>query len=180
MPYAAFRLRNGLVGINAQLFAGDVVPRQFAQAELVGVVANALKPQFAAQFLEVEVVALGQRLGHVHAETRQLDHGVAGNQAFRQSRHGHGELDGGAGLGAGRESQLLVDHGQDAAIGGVDDHRCAVHVAESVNGGLANDRVFAGSHVFGHDVPMGKRAGRETLVIVMPADAQPGAAHRAC
>ena len=60
-----------LVGIDAELLAGDVVAGQLAQAELVGVVAHALKAQFAAQFFKVKVVALGQRLGHVHAEAGQ-------------------------------------------------------------------------------------------------------------
>jgi hypothetical protein len=113
------------------LLAFDVVAGQLAQAELVGVVAHALEAQFAAQLLKVEVVALGQRLGHVHAEAGQLHRRVARDQALRERGHGHGELDGGAGLGARRERQLLVDHGQDAAVGGIDDHGGAVHVAQA-------------------------------------------------
>ena len=69
--YAAFRCGKRLVGIDAQLLALNVVAGQFAEAELVGVVANALKAELAAQFFKVEIVALGQRLGHVHAEARQ-------------------------------------------------------------------------------------------------------------
>ena len=104
----------------------------------------------------------------------KLDHGVARDQALRQGGHGHGELDGGAGLGAGREGQLLVDHGQDAAVGGIDHHRGAVHVAEGVDGGLADDGIFAGDDVVAEDVAVGKGAGGEALVIMMAADAQGG------
>ena len=145
-----------LVGIDAQLFAFNVVAGQLAQAKLVGVVAHAVEAQLAAQFLEVEVVALGQRLGHVHVEAGQLDRRVAGDQALGERGHGDGELDGGAGLRAGREGQLLVDHGQDAAVGGVDDHGGAVHVAQGVDGRLADDRIFAGRHVAGKMSPLAK------------------------
>ena len=109
--------------------------------------AHALKAQLAAQLLKVEVVALGQRLGHVHAEAGQLHRRVAGDQALRERGQGDGELDGGAGLGARRERQLLVDHGQNAAVGGIDDHGGAVHVAQGVDGGLADHRILAGRHV---------------------------------
>ncbi len=71
-------------GYVAKLLAGDVVAGQLAQAELGGVVANALKAKLAAQLLKVEVVALGQRLGHVHAEAGKLHRRVAGDQAFRE------------------------------------------------------------------------------------------------
>ena len=153
---AALRVGNCLVGILAQLLALDVVAGQLAEAELVGVVADALKAEFAAQLFKVEVVALGQRLGHVHAEAGELDRGVARDQALRERGQGDGELDGGAGLGAGRERQFLIDHGQDAAVGGVDDHGGAVHVAERVDGGLADDGVFAGGDVAGEHVGMAK------------------------
>ncbi len=109
--------------------------------------ANALKTKLAAQLLKVKVVALGKRLGHVHAETGELHRCVARNQSLRERRQGHRELDGGAGLGAGRERQLLVDHGQNAPVGGIDDHGGAVHVAQSVDGGLADHRILAGCDV---------------------------------
>ena len=165
-----------LIGIDAQLLAGNVVAGQLAEAELVGVVADALEAEFPAQLFKVEVVALGQRLGHVHAEAGQLDRGVAGDQALRERGHGDGDLDGGAGLGAGREGQLLVDHGQDAAIGGVDDHGGAVHVAQGVDGGLADDGILAGGDVAGKDVAGGKGAGGEALVGVVTACGKRGAA----
>jgi hypothetical protein len=134
----------GLIGIDTQLLAGNVVAGQFTQAELGGVVAHALKAQFAAQFFKIEVVAVGQRLGHVHAKTGQLHRRVAGDKAFRKRGQRHSELDRRARLGARRERQLLVDHGQDAAIGRIDDHGGAVHIAEGVDGGLAHHRVLAG------------------------------------
>ena len=116
--HAAYSALGGgqfLVGISAQLFAVNVVAGQLAEAEEVGVVAHALKAQFAAQLLKVEIVALGQRLGHVHAEAGKLHRGLAGDQVLRKRCHGYGNLDGRAGLRTGREGQLLVDHGQDAA-----------------------------------------------------------------
>ena len=146
-----------------------MVAGQLAKAELVGVVADALKAQFPAQFLKVEIVALGQRLGHVHAEAGKLHRRIAGDQALGERGQGHGELDGRAGFGARREGQLLVDHGQDAAVGGIDDHGGAVHVAQGVDGRLANHRVFAGRHVAGKDVSAGKGAGGKALVVAMAA-----------
>ena len=166
---AAFRGGDGLVGILAELLTFDVVAGQLAEAELVGVVADAVKAEFAAELLEVEVVALGQGLGHVHAEAGELDRGVAGDEALRERGQGDGELDGGAGLGAGRKGQLLVDHGQNAAVGGVDDDGGAVHVAEGVDGGLADDGVFAGGDVAGELVGGGEGTGGEALVITMAA-----------
>ena len=106
----------------------------------------------------------------------KLDHGVAGDQSLRERGHGDGDLDGGAGLGAGRESQLLIDHGQDAAVGGIDDHGGAVHVAERVDGCLADDGVFAGGDVAGEDVARGEGAGGEALVVVMAAGGERGTA----
>ena len=82
------------------MLAGNVVAGQLAQAELRSVVAHTLEAQFAAQFLKVEVVALGQRLGHIHAEASQLHRRIARDNAFRESGKGHGKLDGGAGLRA--------------------------------------------------------------------------------
>ena len=149
---AAFRGGDGLVRILAELFAVDVVAGQLAEAELVGVVADAVKAEFAAKLLEVEVVALGEGLGHVHTEAVELDGCVACDEAFRESGHGNGELDGGAGLCARRESQLLIDHGEDAAVGGIDDDGGAVHVAQGVDGSLTDDGVFSGGDVAGEFV----------------------------
>ena len=177
--HAALGCGYRLIRIDAQLLARDVVAGQLAEAELRGVVANAVEAEFAAQFLKVEVVAMGQCLGHVHAEAGQLHRGVAGDQALRERRQGHGKLDGGAGLGARRERQLLVDHGQDAPVGGVDDHGGAVHVAQGVDGRLADHRVFAGGDVAGKNVAAGKGTGREALIVAMAADMKRSPAQRA-
>ena len=131
---------------------------------------NALKAEFAAHFFKVEIVAFGQRLGHVHAKAGKLHRGIAGDKALRERGEGHGELDGRAGFRARRERQLLVDHGQDSAVGGIDDHGGAVHVAESVDCGLANYGVFACCYVAGKNVSTGKGAGGEALVVAMAAD----------
>jgi hypothetical protein len=64
------------------LLAFNVIPGQLAQAELRGIVSHALKAQFPAQFFKIKVVALGQRLGHVHAESGQLHHGVSPDQTL--------------------------------------------------------------------------------------------------
>src|ERR1700739_185916 len=66
--HAAFGCGKRLARIFAELLALDVVPSQFAQTELRGVVANALKSKFAAEFFKIEVVALGDGIRHVHAE----------------------------------------------------------------------------------------------------------------
>ena len=157
------------VRIDAQLFAFNVVAGQLAQAELGGVVADALKAQLPAQLLEIEVIAFGQRLGHVHAETGQLDRGVARNQALGERGHGDGNLDGGAGLSARRKGQFLIDHGQDAPVGGVDDHGGAVHVAHGVDGRLADHRVLASRHVACKNVSAGIGTGAEMLIEAMAA-----------
>ena len=104
----------------------------------------------------------------------KLHRGVARDQALRERGHGDGELDGGAGLGAGRKGQLLVDHGQNAAVGGVDDHGRAVHVAQGVDGCLADDGVFAGGDVAGELVGAGKGAGGKALVVMMAGAVQSG------
>ena len=64
------------------MLAGNVIAGEFAEAELRGVVADAIEAEFAAELLEVEVVALGQRLGHVHSEAGKLDRGVACDEAL--------------------------------------------------------------------------------------------------
>ena len=129
---------NDRVGIDAKLLAFNVIAGEFAKAELRGIVAHALKTKFAAEFFEVEVVALGQRVGHVHAEAGKLDRSVARNKTLRKRGQCYGKLDGGAGFSSRREGQLLVDHRQNASVGGIDHDGGAVHVAQGVDRGLAN------------------------------------------
>ena len=51
------------VGVDAELFAGDVVAGEFAEAELIRVVLHALKAESAAESLKVEIVGVRERLG---------------------------------------------------------------------------------------------------------------------
>ena len=163
-----------LIGVDSQLFALDAIPGQLAQAELRGIVAHAIEAQFSAQLLEVEVVALCQRLGHIHAEPRQLYHGVPGNQSLGKCGQGYGQLDGRTGLGPRRQCQLLVHHSQDAAVRRVDDHRRAVHVAERVNRRLADQGVLPGRDIARANVAGNKRACRKPLVPPMAARSEGG------
>ncbi len=141
--HAAFRLSEGLIGINAQLLAGNVVAGQFAQAELVGIVADAIEAQFAAKFFKIEVIAVGESLRHIHAETGQPHQRIPRDNPFGKSGQGHGELDRRAGLGTWRKRQFLVHHRQDPAVGRIDDNGRAVHIPEGVNGCLTNNRILA-------------------------------------
>ena len=92
--------------------------------------------------------------------------GVFGDQVFAQSGQSDRKLDGRAGLRAARKRQFLVDHGQNAAAGGLDSEHGAIHVAQGIEGGLANDRIFAGGHI-AVEVVVRERAGGETLVVAM-------------
>ena len=130
----------------------------------------------AAEGGVARMCSFGQGVGHVHAEAVEPDHGVAGDQALGECGHGDGDLDGGTRLRAGRESQLLVDHGEDAAVRGVDDDSGAVHVAECVDGGLADDGVLTGGDVGGEEIAGGKGTGGEALVVAMAGAGESGAA----
>src|SRR6185437_4935259 len=83
--YTAFRLRNGLARIDTKLLALNVPPGKLAEAELRRIVVNALEAEFPTEFFEVEIVALGDGVGHVHAEASELNGGIAPDQALVQS-----------------------------------------------------------------------------------------------
>jgi hypothetical protein len=69
----------------------------------------------------------------------------------------------------------LIDHGEDAAVRGIDDQSSAVHVAQGVDGGLADDRIFAGGLIAFADVALKKGTGGEALVIMVnPTDRSAG------
>ncbi len=95
-----------------------------------------------------------------------------GNDFFTQPGQRYGDLDGGAGLRAFTERELLVDHGQDASAGGINGDDGAVHVAQSFNRGLAHDGIFAFNDV-AVCIVVTKRVAGEALNIAM---AQPRAA----
>ena len=80
---------------------------------------------------------------------------------------GNGELDGGAGLRARRKGQLLIDHGENAAVCGIDDDGSAVHAAEGFDGSLTDDGVFSGGDVARANIAGEERVGSEVLVVVM-------------
>src|SRR5579872_454778 len=73
---------NRLIGIDTQLLARDVIARQLAQSELRSIVPHPVKSKLAAQLLKVEVVAVRQRLRHVHPEARQVHHRVAADDSL--------------------------------------------------------------------------------------------------
>src|ERR1700677_105637 len=62
---------------------------------------------------------------------------------------------------------LMVEHGQNAAVAGVDGYRSPVHIAQSVDGGLANDWILAGGHITLGDVRVGKGASGKVLIGTM-------------
>src|SRR5215472_7178367 len=132
-----------MIGEFAEVFTLNVVSGELTQAELVGVFADLFKTQAASDSLKVSVVGVGEGFSEVHLRAAaEHDFFLAGNDLFTQTSQGHGDLDGGAWLRAFTQRQLLVDHGKDAAVRGVNGDDGAVHVAEGVNGGLANDGVF--------------------------------------
>ena len=133
-----------------------MVSGQFTKSELPGIVVNAFKSEFATELFEIEIVALGDGIRHVHAEAGQLHWRVARNETFTQRCQGNRNLNGGAGLSTRGKRELLVDHGKDAAIRWIDDHCCPVHVAQRVNRGLADYWIFSSSDVAGKDVAFGK------------------------
>ena len=91
---------------------------------------------------------MGQGGGQIHpAAAAQGDLGVFCDQVFAQCGQSDRKLDGRAGLRTARKRQFLVHHGQHAAAGGLDGEHGAVHVAQSVDGGLADDRIFAGGDI---------------------------------
>ena len=99
----------------------------------------------------------------------ELDWSVARNKAFAKRGQCDGKLDGRAGFCARRKRQLLVDHGQNASVGGIDHDGGAVHVAQGVDRGLADDRIFAGGDVARKDIALGKGTGGEPLEVTMTA-----------
>src|SRR5262249_28009116 len=144
LAYAAELGGELLLGEGADVLPGNVVSGKLAQAKLVGVFADLGKAEAAAHGLKVGVVGAGQGFGEVHLRApAETDFFFAGNDLLAQRGQGHRNLDGGAGLRAFAQRQLLVDHGEDAAVRGVDGDHGAVHVAQGVNGGLADDGVFA-------------------------------------
>ena len=128
-------------------------PASSPKTEGIGVVAHPLEAQTAAKGLKIKVVRLGQSLGHVHViVTAQIHRGVLGDDPLLQGRQRDRNLDRRTRLSATREGQLLIDHGQNAAIARVDGYGRAVHIAQGVDRGLAHHWIFSGSHISLSDV----------------------------
>ncbi len=92
-----------------------------------------------------------QRQIHVAAAAK-TDFGFLGDDSFAQSGQRNRQLDGGARLVAARERKFLIDHGENASAGRLNRQHRAIHVAQCVNRGLADDRVFAGGDIAVRDV----------------------------
>ena len=165
---AAFLFGQHLLGVDAQLLTGNVPASQFAQAEGVRVVAHPLEAEATAKCLKIKVVGLGQGLGHVHAVVAaQIYRGVLGDDALLQGSQRDRHLNGRTRLGAAGESKLLIHHGQDAAIAGVDGYDSAIHVAQCVDRRLAYDGVFTRGHITLGEVGVSKGAGGEMFIRTM-------------
>ena len=108
---------------------------------------------------------MGQSVGKVHtAATSQPNFGVLGDQSFVQRGECDGKLNGRARLGAAGERHLLVHHCQDTSTGRLNCQYGAVHVAQGIQGSLANYWIFTGRHVT-FDRILAERACGEALVI---------------
>src|SRR5215472_972426 len=155
------------------MFALNVVAGKLAQPELTSVIADLREAQLPADRLKVCIVGLSQGSGEVHLRTAaQAYFGGTGHDVLAERGEGHSQLDGRAGLRAFGESQLLVHHGQDASAGRINGHDGAVHVAQSINGSLADRGIFARVAVAFGDVS-GKGTGRKVLVVAPPATCKP-------
>src|SRR5271166_62050 len=92
-----------LIGVDAKLFARNVVAGKFSQAELVGIVAYALEAEIAAEGFKIKIVRVGERLSQIEmVGTAEVDRRVLGNDSFGERGQGHRDLDRRARLGAAR------------------------------------------------------------------------------
>jgi hypothetical protein len=124
----------------------------------------------AAEGLEIEIVGVGQRLGEGQVvAAAEIDRSVLGDDAFLKRGEGDGNLDGGAGLGAAAQGQLLVDHGENAAVAGVDRDDGAVHIAERIDRRRADDRIFAPRNIGRGWITLDKGVTRKALISAMMA-----------
>ena len=80
-----------LVGINAEMFAFNVVSGQLAESELSRVTVNALKSELTSQRLEVKIVRFRQRLSKSHVGVRtDLHRRIARDDPFAQGSKSDG------------------------------------------------------------------------------------------
>ena len=144
--------------------------RRAHPAELVRVVADFFKSQLASEGLEVGIIGVRQRRRQVHAAAAARDLRVFGDRCLRSRA-------------ASATDTLMVEQGcarSTAPTSGSPSPECgrwwvdrddrSIHVAQSIDGSLANDRVLSGGNVTVKFV-IHERAGGETLVIAMTAGA---------
>src|SRR5579859_5970162 len=127
---------------------------------------NALKSELAPESLKIKVVGFRQRLSQRHVRVRRNFHGsIARNQSFAQGCQSDRELYRRTGRSPFRERQILVHHRQNASIGRINRDHGAIHIAQSVNCRLTNDRIFAATDIPSGEIGHGKGISGEMLVI---------------
>ena len=66
---------------------------------------------------------------------------------------------------------MMIHHGKNAAIVGINHNDGAIHISQSRDGGLTHNRIFSGGNI-SRGLVLGVGAGRESLIVamaVMPA-----------
>ena len=95
----------------------------------------------------------GEGVGEVDlVAAAEVHRRVLVDDALGERGESNRELDRGAGFGTGPQRELLVHHREHAAVLGVDGECGAVHVAERLDKGGADERVFAGGDVAEGDI----------------------------
>ena len=120
---------------NAGLLAGDLEASLFAQAQHLCVARDALEAKPRAQDVEVLVVGFGDGVGEVEGDVPGDENGgIAVDDVLAQRGQPRHQFDRRAGREAGLETQLLVDHGEDAPGSGVHYHHAAALRAKRRHG----------------------------------------------
>jgi len=100
--------------------------------------------QLLAQVVEIVIIRIGQRFGHVNA-LAAVDAKLRGavNHAFAERRQSHHDLDGRTRDEAGLKSELLIDDAQHPSRVRVYHDDAAVVFAQRLDGCLPNYRILA-------------------------------------
>ena len=140
VPHAPLR-RTG--GERPGSLAGNVPSGLFSEAEPAREVLNPLEAELLARLGKEGVVGKRHRLGQGNGcAPRDPDFRLQADHAVFEGGQRDGEFEGGARLETLGKGNLLVDGGQDASPGRVDDHDGAVPPAESREGDPADFRVL--------------------------------------
>ena len=125
-----------------------MIAGEFSQPVGVCVMGDLSEPKLPAERLKVSIVRVRQCQRKIHvAAAAQPNFRFFGDNSFAQRCKRDRQLNGRAGLGTTRKRQFLINHGEDAAAGRLNCHHRTIHVAKSVNCGLAHDWIFARSGV---------------------------------